>query len=122
LKFTREEASVVAVRGVSEEGFRIGREWLSGTIALTGDTVFTDWEDKPLTELTESDFETLIATGPEVVIVGTGDTQQFAPRELTFAFARRGLGLEVMDSRAAARTFNVLVGEGRRVAALLYSV
>ena len=122
MKFTREEASLVAVRGVSEDGFRIGREWLTGTIALTGDTVFSDWEHKPLAELTESDFETLLASDPEVVIVGTGKAQQFAPRELTFAFARRGLGLEVMDSRAAARTFNVLVGEGRRVAALLYSV
>ena len=122
MKFTREETSRISVRGVSADGFRIGREWLSGSIALTGDTVFDDWQDKPLGELTESDFDALLATGPEVVIVGTGATQRFAPRELTFAFARRGLGLEVMDSRAAARTFNVLVGEGRRVAALLYSV
>lgn len=122
MKFTREETSLIAVRGVSEDGFRVGGEWLTGTIALTGDTVFTDWQDKPLAELTESDFEALLESDPEVVIVGTGGAQQFAPRELTFAFARRGLGLEVMDSRAAARTFNVLVGEGRRVAALLYSV
>ena len=37
-----------------------------------------------------------------------------------FAFARRGVGFEVMDTRAAARTFNVLAGENRRVAAVLY--
>lgn len=122
MKFTREETSVVSVRGIGAEGVRIGREWLRGTVALTGEAVLDDWQDKPLHALTEADFDALIATGPEVVVIGTGATQQFAPRELTFAFARRGLGLEVMDSRAAARTFNVLVGEGRRVAALLYAV
>ena len=122
MKFTREVSSLIAIRGVSEDGFSVGRELLSGTIALTGETIFADWEHKPLEQLIESDFQELLETEPEVVIVGTGDTQQFPPRELTFAFARRGTGLEVMDSRAAARTFNVLVGEGRRVAAILYPV
>ena len=58
---------------------------------------------------------------PELVIVGTGAKAEFPPRELTFAFARRGVGLQVMDTAAAARTFNVLAGEGRRVAAVLYT-
>ena len=120
MKFTREEASLIAIRGVSEDGFSVGREVLSGTIALTGETILADWQYKPLEQLVESDFAALLETQPEVVIVGTGGRQQFPPRELTFAFARRGTGLEVMDSRAAARTFNVLVGEGRRVAAILY--
>ncbi|MDJ0759763.1 MAG: MTH938/NDUFAF3 family protein [Woeseiaceae bacterium] len=122
MKFTREEASLIAIRGVSEDGFSVGREVLSGTIALTGESIVSDWEHKPLELLVESDFGVLLDTEPEVVIVGTGRTQLFPPRELTFAFARRGTGLEVMDSRAAARTFNVLVGEGRRVAAILYPV
>jgi uncharacterized protein len=54
------------------------------------------------------------------VILGTGERSVFPPRELTFAFARRRVGLEVMNTGAAARTFNVLVGEGRRLAAILY--
>jgi len=57
---------------------------------------------------------------PEVIVLGTGATNVFPPRELVFAMARRGIGLEVMDTAAAARTFNVLVGEDRQVAAVLY--
>ena len=53
-------------------------------------------------------------------MVGTGKDGEFPPRELMFAFARRGVGLELMDTAAAARTFNVLAGEGRHVAAVLY--
>jgi len=52
-------------------------------------------------------------------VVGTGTKNLFPPRDLVFGFARRGVGLEVMDTAAAARTFNVLAGEGRRVAAVL---
>ena len=62
-------------------------------------------------------------TAPEIVLLGTGATNVFPPRELTFAFARKGIGLEVMDTAAAARTFNVLANEGREVASgALYSV
>ena len=53
-------------------------------------------------------------------MLGTGSGHVIPPRELMFAFARKGVGLEVMDTRAAARTFNVLVAEGRQVAAVLY--
>ena len=57
---------------------------------------------------------------PEVIVLGTGRAQQFPPRQLVFAMARRGIGLETMETRSAASTFNVLAGEGRRVAAVLY--
>ena len=56
----------------------------------------------------------------ELLVLGTGKSIIFPPRNVTFAFARRRIGLEVMDTAAAARTFNVLVGDGRRVAAVLY--
>ena len=70
--------------------------------------------------LGEDHFAALLSTDPEMIILGTGDRNVFPPRELTFALARKGIGLEVMDTPAAARTFNVLAGEGRRLAALLY--
>lgn len=122
MKFTREQSNVIAIRAVGEDGFRIGTNLITGTVALTGEALIDDWNDKPLAQLVEADFEILLESRPEVIIVGTGASQQFAPRELTFALARRGTGFEVMESRAAARTFNVLVGEGRRVAAVLYAV
>lgn len=79
-----------------------------------------DWADKPVAQLRETDFEVLLEWNPELIILGTGPDSVFAPRELVFAFARRGIGLEFMDTGAAARTFNVLASEGRSVAAVLY--
>ena len=59
----------------------------------------------------------LLALEPEVVLLGTGATQVFPPAAAMAACLGRGVGLEVMNNAAAARTFNVLASEGRRVVA-----
>ena len=120
LKFTRESSATLSIRSVGGDGIRIGDQMWSETVALTPQQVVDGWQNVPLAELVEDHFLTLLEYTPELIIVGTGTTILFPPRELTFAFARRGVGLEVMDTAAAARTFNVLAGEGRRVAAVLF--
>lgn len=120
LKFTRELSGTLAVHSVSADGIRIRDEMWRKTVALTPETILEDFADVPLAELTIEHLAPLLELSPELVIVGTGTTGQFAPRELMFSFARAGVGLEVMDSAAAARTFNVLAGEGRAAAAVLY--
>jgi uncharacterized protein len=120
LKFTRESSTTLSIRSVGGDGIRIDDQLWSETVALTPQQVVDGWRNVPLAELVEDDFATLMEHAPELIIVGTGATNIFPPRELTFAFARRGVGFEVMDTAAAARTFNVLAGEGRQVAALLY--
>jgi uncharacterized protein len=70
-------------------------------------------------ELTAAHTADLIALAPELVLVGTGVRQVFPPAEFGAQFLRAGIGFEVMDTGAACRTFNVLVTEERRVAALL---
>ncbi len=84
--------------------------------------MIAEWQPVPFAQLGESHLQPLLKLAPELIIVGSGPTGQFAPRELTFALARAGIGLEVMDTAAAARTFNVLAGEGRNLAAVLYPV
>ena len=64
-----------------------------------------------------ADCDALIALQPAVVILGTGPTQVFPPRDVLAAFLTRRVGVEFMDNAAAARTYNVLLGEGRKVAA-----
>ncbi|MDJ0812167.1 MAG: MTH938/NDUFAF3 family protein [Woeseiaceae bacterium] len=120
MKFTRENPTALMVRSVTPEGIRIGDKVYTRTIGLTVDTVVEDWRDKPVAELAEDDFATLLALEPEVVVLGTGTTNIFPPRELVFAMARQQTGFEVMDTAAAARTYNVLAGEGRNVVAVLY--
>jgi uncharacterized protein len=87
---------------------------------MTPRGVIDDWPDKAVADLVEDDFARILDEPTDVLILGTGSTNVFPPRELTFAMARRGIGLEVMDSTAAARTFNVLAAEGRPVAAVFY--
>ena len=79
-----------------------------------------EWVAVPVESLTIDDLALLIETDPELIVLGTGNQQLLPDRDLMFAMARRGIGLEVMDTPAAARTFNVLVGEGRSVAAVLF--
>ena len=120
LKFTRELPGTLTIRSVGEDGIRINDQLWSGTVALTPNEVVEQWPSVALQDLVADDFDALLNDSPELVLLGTGAMGQFPPRELMFAFARRGVGLEVMDTAAAARTFNVLAGEGRRVAAVLY--
>lgn len=108
------------VRSVTADGIRIGERLFSQTVGLFVDSVIADWDDKAVDQLGESDFADLLAKQPEVIVLGTGRENIFPPRDLVFAMARRQVGFEVMDTAAAARTFNVLVSEGRQVAAVLY--
>jgi uncharacterized protein len=72
-------------------------------------------------DLALADFEPILALQPEVILLGTGARQQFPPAALLQAVLSRGVGLEVMATDAACRTFNVLASEYRRVAAALYT-
>lgn len=69
--------------------------------------------------LNSSHFEFALGFEPEILLLGTGDTIQFPPANLMSLPATRGIGLEVMDTAAACRTFNILVGENRQVVAIL---
>jgi len=120
LKFTRELSAQLVIRSVSETAICVNDTEYSESIVLTPDDELTMWAKKPIDDLAEADFDSVIRTKPEIVLLGTGASNVFPPRDLTFAFARKGIGLEVMDTPAAARTFNVLANEGRRVAAVLY--
>lgn len=105
---------------MAEGEIRIGDEIYRKTVALSTSEVFDSGWEKPVAELTTQDFSQLLLLEPELILLGTGDRCIFAPRTLTFELARTGIGLEAMTTAAAARTFNVLAGEGRNVAAVLY--
>lgn len=77
------------------------------------------WPVMTVDELTEAHFEELAGIGAEVVLLGTGTSLRFPHPRLTRSLARAGIGLEIMDTQAACRTFNILVAEERKVAAAL---
>ena len=66
-----------------------------------------------------ADFAELLALKPELVLFGSGAKFCFPVRAVMLAFSQARIGFEVMDTPAACRTYNVLTGEGRRIAAAL---
>jgi len=79
----------------------------------------TEWNVGAFDALTAADFGFVAELRPEVVIFGTGATQRFPRPELARALASIGAGVEIMDTRAACRTYNILAAEGRKVAAAI---
>jgi uncharacterized protein len=92
------------------------------SLILTERQVITDWEPNQLAELTAAHLEEVLSLDPELVLLGTGARQQFPAMEILTIFHRAQIGIEVMDTAAACRTFNILVAEGRHVVAALMMI
>lgn len=121
MKFTLEPGVTAnLIRGYSDSEVRIGGHSVRGSCIVTADTLITQWEPQSFAELGSAHLEALLALNPELVVLGSGPTQRFAPAEIRALLSSRGVGLEVMQLGAACRTFNVLVQEERRVAAGLF--
>ena len=78
-----------------------------------------DWQPMDLEELTVEHLEPIVALKPELVILGTGASLKFPDAHIQAYFLQLGIGIEVMDTPAACRTYNVLMSEGRNVACAL---
>jgi uncharacterized protein len=94
----------------------IDRE-LARSFLLAPDRVVENWPVDAASGLEAGHVEALLALQPELVILGTGHRQVFPAAAFMAGFLRRNIGIEVMDNAAAARTYNLLAGEGRRVVA-----
>jgi uncharacterized protein len=90
---------------------------LTSSFIVSPDKLIEAWPVRDPRALSAADLEPVLALDPEVVLLGTGGHQIFPPATVMAACLSRGVGLEVMNNAAAARTFNVLAGEGRRVVA-----
>ena len=107
------------VQGFSANGFLVDGRSYRGLL-LTPERA-TEWVAPALAELGAEHVEPVLdlSPPPEFLILGTGPAMAFAPRSLVRALEERGIGVEAMDSRAAARTWGLLRGEGRWIAAAI---
>ncbi|MFO1013549.1 MAG: MTH938/NDUFAF3 family protein [Caulobacteraceae bacterium] len=105
-------------------GFRVSGEWRPGSLLILDDTAL-DWRPLSMTEITPADLAQVIGAGTSVVefvLLGTGARQSMPPKEVREALRAAGMGLEFMSTESAARTYNVLASEGRRLACALIAV
>jgi uncharacterized protein len=107
------------VRSVSADGIRIADRLYPGPLVLSAERLLDDWPVYSLRDLNEATLQPVFELEPEIVLIGTGAVQRFLSPELMMCFFSRDIGLEVMTTAAACRTFNVLASEQRNVAAAL---
>ena len=105
------------LRGADGTGALVNDRRLTASFLLSPDTLVESWPVRDVATMSPADLEPLFALSPELVLLGCGDRQTFPPAATLAACLSRGIGLETMTNAAAARTFNVLASEGRRVVA-----
>ena len=110
------------IRNYTPGRFDVNQETYTRSLIVLPGQVIADWPPQIFTDLTVAHFETLAALAPEIVVLGTGQRQQFPRAELLAPLIKAGIGWEVMDSGAACRTYNILMSEGRNVAAALLMI
>lgn len=110
---------VNAISGYTPDSVTInGSVWRSSVIVPHRGTV-SAWDCPDVQALQAGHFEAVAALDPELVVFGSGAVLRFPPPAALQALMQRRIGVETMDTRAACRTYNILVGEGRRVVAAL---
>lgn len=106
-----------SLRSADGQTARVNDRTLSASFILSPQQLIEEWPVRESATLTPDDLAPLLALQPEVILLGTGERQVFPPAAVMAACLRQGVGLEVMTNAAAARTFNVLASESRKVVA-----
>ena len=120
MRFTQEPTSALnVIRAYGGGELRVNEVAYRGAIILSASTLLSEPSFQKLDDLIGMDTSRVLQLEPELVLLGTGSQQIFPPASFGAQFLRAGIGFEVMDTGAACRTFNVLVGEQRRVVAML---
>ncbi len=108
--FTGYGAGYVTVNGIAYRA----------PLVVTPETIVADWPVADLAALTADALRGLLALAPEIIILGTGALQRFPDPALLRPLYEAHMGLEIMATPAACRTYNILMAEERRVLAALW--
>ncbi|HSN72222.1 MAG TPA: Mth938-like domain-containing protein [Steroidobacteraceae bacterium] len=113
-------AGIHLVRGYAPGEVRIGDQPYRTSVLVAAERLVTDWAPERIGDLKAEHVEAILELEPEIVLLGSGREQRFPAPALLAPLLERGIGVEVMDTGAACRTYNVLVSEDRRVVAALF--
>ena len=105
------------IRSVSEKGICVHNDYFNRPFIISGQRIVPEWNVTSVDDINEESLQVIFDLQPEVILIGTGNTQVFLPTATQVHFFRRNFGFEVMTTEAACRTFNVLATEGRKVVA-----
>jgi uncharacterized protein len=103
------------VTGYDQAGVEINAQRFDYSVLVMPEVTPRPWPVTRFEDLTAAHFEAIAADKPDVVILGTGERQRFVHPRLVASLSDQRIGVESMDSHAACRTYNILMGEGRKV-------
>jgi uncharacterized protein len=105
--------------GYGEGYVEVNRARHSTSLVVNADRVITDWPAVSIETLSADHIAAILELAPEIVLLGTGPAFRFPDAARLALLYQAGIGVEVMDTPAACRTYNILLGEGRNVVAAL---
>ena len=121
MKMHRENtARVHRITGYGAGYVSVDEEPLTCSFIVTPESLITEWAPEHMSEMDAAAMQALSELSPAIILLGSGATQIFPPASLLAPVLARGIGIEVMTTAAACRTYNILVAEGRPVAAGLF--
>ena len=103
------------ITGYGDGYVEINKTPYAHAVVLSSDGAISEWSTQSFDDLEAHHFSQLVDLKPELILIGTGKRQRFPKPELLKALISAKIGFEIMDSQAACRTYNILVGEGRQV-------
>jgi uncharacterized protein len=110
------------IRSYAPGRVTINEEIYTRSLVVTPERIIADWPPASPAELRAGHFEMIASLRPEVVILGTGARLQFPAPNIIRPLVEAGIGIEVMDTGAACRTYNILMSDGRRVVVALMMI
>jgi uncharacterized protein len=119
MKFHLQQAGGHTITGFGPGWIRVDATEFRDSLLLAADAIVPGWRPGGFDALAPGDFARILALSPEIVLLGTGERQRFPRPALYRVLVEAGVGIEVMDTGAACRTYNIIAGEGRRVVAAL---
>lgn len=116
------DVNAKVIRGYGVGYITINDDRVTTSVILTPTGIDTDWPPQTVDQLSEEHCAALLAGEPDLVLLGTGKSQRIPPPTVLAPIYRAGVGVEIMKTAAALRTFNILTNEGRKVVAGLLMI
>ncbi len=105
--------------GYGDNYVSINQKNYEKSLIVMPETLIENWDASSFDDLNGSHFEFILSLEPEIVLLGTGKSLRFPHPSLTQSLTRAQIGIEIMDIHATCRTYNILMAEGRKVAAAI---
>lgn len=107
------------IRGYQPGQIQVNDQMYTTSIIVSANRLITDWPPQTLAELTYEHLVDAVVLEPAILLIGTGSQLAFPSMELYGELINQGIGIEIMDTHAACRTYNALTAEDRNVVAAL---